>query len=396
MVSLRQWQEEAFEKWWESKRGIVSVVTGGGKTIFAIYCFDRFRDRYPSSKLLVIVPTLALLDQWVVTLECDLGLRPEQIGTYSGESRAQQPAVANVAVLNTARTLVHELTKTGTWMLVVDECHRVGSPVNAKALEGQFVATLGVSATPQREYDEGFSEYIEPALGPVIFEYDYADARRDGVIASFELHNIRFPLTHSERSEYEELSRRVRRAYARHQRQPSEESQYGIEALLRKRAGVSLSAKWRVPTAVAALERARGKAIVFHERIKAAEQISHLLNQRNRRSTTYHSRVYGPTRRGRLRQFRMGIYDTLVTCRSLDEGLNVPDASIAMLVASSRSTRQRIQRLGRVLRASNPQKTATVITLYATEAEQRQLEKEAKHLGEVARIRWFEAGRKNA
>ena len=57
---------------------------------------------------------------------------------------------------------------------------------------------LGLSATPVREFDDGFERYIEPALGPVVYEYDYARARSEGVISPFDLHNFHFDLTTSE------------------------------------------------------------------------------------------------------------------------------------------------------------------------------------------------------
>ena len=337
------------------------------------------------------MPTLALLDQWAVTVQLDLGIAESEIATYSGEGKAEAPRVANIFVVNSARGLLESLSASGRWMLVVDECHRLGSPENARALRGTFVATLGVSATPERQFDDGFSGYVRPKLGPVIYEYGYADARRDGVIAPFEVHNIKFSLTASEQRKYDALTRRI----ARHTRgktakaEPNQNSGV-LEALLRQRARVSIGARWRIPTAIAALRNRKGKAIVFHERIEAAEEIAGILDKGDRRPTTYHSKIYGPTRRERLRLFRVGAYDTLVTCRALDEGLNVPDASLALLVASTSSRRQRIQRLGRVLRVG-ANKRAVVLTLYATPSEEKQLVEEEGRLADVAQVRWYNA-----
>lgn len=392
LESPRRWQAEALHLWLQRRRGVVSVVTGGGKTMFALQCFQAARAEVPDLRLAVIVPTLALLDQWVVALQLDLGLPEADTATYSGEGKADTPRLGNVLVINTARELLASVVQSGRWMLVVDECHRAGSAENARALEGEFVAVLGLSATPERQFDDGFARFIEPRLGPVIFEYDYASARIDGVIAPFEVHNIRFPLTEAEQERYDAVTRRIRR-YARYagEDRGSKESSPMVEALLRQRARVSIAAQWRIPTAIAALRGLTGKAIVFHERIAAAEEIAAVLNKGDRRPTTYHSKIYGPTRRERLRLFRLGVYDTLVTCRSLDEGLNVPDASIAVIVASTSSRRQRIQRLGRVLRVADAAKRAIVVTLYATPVEERHLRLEEARLVDVAAVRWYEA-----
>jgi len=77
-----------------------------------------------------------------------------------------------------------------------------------------------------------------------------------------------------------------------------------------------------------------------------------------------------------------------VTCRALDEGLNVKDAEIGIIVASTKSTRQRIQRMGRVLRSSEGKDRSTVVTIYS-EAEEDMLIKEARELEDSVEVKWF-------
>jgi superfamily II DNA or RNA helicase len=389
IMILREWQTKALEAWWPTKRGIAAVVTGAGKTPFALGCFSRLRELDPNVRLVVVVPTISLLDQWALAVEESLSLRPSDIATFGGGERSSKFGLVNIVVINTARKLLQTLPPSASWMLVVDECHRAGSRENSLALRGSYIATLGLSATPEREYDEGFVQRLVPALGPIFFKYSYSDAKADGIIADFEIENIRFALSDAEKATYEKLSVAVARAYRIYERSPSSDNSTRLRVLLQKRASVSLNARARVPTAVAAVPRGSGKTIVFHERISAAEEIASILNKRGHRATTYHSQIYEKARRERLRQFRLGIFDTLVTCRALDEGLNVPDASVAVVAASTKSTRQRIQRLGRVLRPAPGKKAARVITLYGTTAEEQSLQKEATQLIGVARIRWF-------
>jgi superfamily II DNA or RNA helicase len=163
----RGWQEKALALWTEHWHGVVSVVTGGGKTVFAFQCMLCFREEFPDARFIIIVPTITLLDQWTVAAQEELGVKDSEISCYSSQEKSKKPNIVNILVINSARTLAAMLAKGHPAMLIVDECHRAGSPENAKALMGDYRATLGLSATPHREYDEGFTQLIQPALGEV-------------------------------------------------------------------------------------------------------------------------------------------------------------------------------------------------------------------------------------
>jgi superfamily II DNA or RNA helicase len=113
-----------------------------------------------------------------------------------------------------------------------------------------------------------------------------------------------------------------------------------------------------------------------------------ILNEREHCATVYHSKI-GPTlRRDNLRLYRQGVFDVLVTCRALDEGMNAPETTVAVIASSTSSERQRIQRLGRVLRPAPGKSHATIFTIYATDVEDRRLKEEEKKLEGVAGVRW--------
>ena len=138
----------------------------------------------------------------------------------------------------------------------------------------------------------------------------------------------------------------------------------------------------RVPAAVHLVEQNRGdRTLIFHERIASAEAIHHLLESRGARATLYHSGVDPAVRRDNLRLFRRGVFDVLVTCRALDEGVNVPETRVAVIASSTASSRQRIQRLGRVLRPSPGKDAAVVYTIFATEVERRRLDRDVGSAG---------------
>jgi superfamily II DNA or RNA helicase len=115
----------------------------------------------------------------------------------------------NLLVVNTGRMLASRLSEGAETCLIVDECHRTGSVINARALHGKHAAALGLSATPEREYDEGFQQFISPVLGDVIYEYDYSRASQDGVISQFRLVNVRVDMLPDEKCAFDRLSRQA-------------------------------------------------------------------------------------------------------------------------------------------------------------------------------------------
>jgi superfamily II DNA or RNA helicase len=370
---------------------VVAVVTGGGKTWFALACVIDLLRRKPDTAVVIVVPTVALLDQWVVVLTDDLGVDAGDIAMYGGGRRAREPRLFNVMVINTARKVAPTLASGGPTFLIIDECHRAASVHNAMSLRGRHVATLGLSATPERDFDDLFSDVVVPVLGPIIYRYDYRRALLDHVITPFDLTNIRVPFTADEQSKYDLLTRRLIPLFRQRERGQAVDDR--IHRVLRDRARVSSGAKMRIPAAIRILEtHKRVRSIVFHEQIAAADAIVAVLLTRGHRAAAYHSGIGPHLRQDNLRMFRRGEIDVLVTCRALDEGINIPDASLAVIVASTASTRQRIQRLGRVLRPAENKDHAEIYTIYASEPEADRLRQEEDGLEGVNEVSWDALG----
>jgi superfamily II DNA or RNA helicase len=388
-VDPRRWQLMALSAWRNgNKKGVVQVVTGAGKTIFAELCMEEVAREIPSARFVIVVPTHALLDQWYVSVQEDFGLVEADIALFSGKSTAKEPRYVNLMVINTARHVAPALVERHPCMLIVDECHRAGSPANASSLSGPHIATLGMSATPDREYDDGFRDHVIPILGPIVYRYGLNEASRDGIVSPFELVNVAVDLLDDERAEYQKLTRRIAQYAAKAADGPSKVPM-GLEALLRRRARVAALASMRVPVAVHLMESHRGvRAMIFHEDIKDAERLTRLLVQRGHSATIYHSGISPSVRRDNLRLYRRGVFDVLVSCRALDEGINVPETCVAIIASATASTRQRVQRLGRVLRPAPGKDSAVIYTLYATESEEQRLLREAQQLTVVKAVTW--------
>ena len=250
---------------------------------------------------------------------------------------------------------------------------------NSRALEGNHKATLGLSATPERESDKGFESIIVPSLGPIIYVYDYPQAKSDNVIVDFNLVNIGIEL------EQNDVDRVL--SFSKAKYGPSKELVLHDVA-----AGDTVAfAEYamRIPWAVKlALLHRHERVIIFHERVASLGKISNLLAEYGQNSVTYHSRLSEAHRRDNLRLFRRGMVNMLITCRALDEGANVPEANVAIIAHSTSSTRQRIQRLGRVLRPATGKDNAIVYTLYSGADQQNRLAAEAASLEGIAAVIW--------
>ena len=203
---LREWQKTALDLWKKNNfRGIVEVATAGGKTIFAIEGAKTWLEANPMGKILVIVPTTALQDQWYVSLLDEMKLASSEIALWPENENVT--AKVHVMVVNTARTKSMIIAQNCTNLLMIaDECHRYASPENANSLAINKTASLGLTATAERDYDDGLVEILIPSLGEMIYKYSIADARADGVVAPFEVLNVKIQFTDLEDTEYKKLT----------------------------------------------------------------------------------------------------------------------------------------------------------------------------------------------
>ena len=377
---LRKWQENALEIWLKKMNGVVSVVTGGGKTFFAILCIIEFFKKFPDGSIVVIVPTIALQSQWRTELIKTLKIEESKISCFPNKKSI--PNKINIIIINTARKIFKPPFEKKDLFLIVDECHRSGSQKNSQALNFNTIAELGLSATPKRQNDDGFTNYIKPKLGSIIYDYSYKDAYNDNVISDFDLINIRTNLTENEKEEYELFSRRIAIELSK-----KKINQKNLDKLMIQRARVSKNSINRIPIAIWLLnQEISKKTIIFTESIEQSNYIFKKLNSSGRSVGLYHTGISKKRRQFNLIEFKKGNYRSLVTCTAVDEGLNVPDIEIAIIVSQTMSIRQRIQRIGRALRKGKEK--ALIYTIYITDEEKDVLIKEFSNLNDISDIRW--------
>ena len=386
LPSPRDWQREALKSWLNNgQRGIVKVVTGGGKTVFSGYCFNEIFKTKPESSVLIIVPTIVLQDQWYSIIIHSWGVNEKNVSTKLVDGALTK---FTILVINTASK--REL---GRWfnedsVLVVDECHKTASEVFRSIYDYDFwKQTIGLSATPERQYDTFFEDILVPSLGNIVFDYDYIKADEDEVISPFILTHHKVPFTEDEAKKYDDLTRKIAIEHTR-LKMEAEGSSLRLKTLYMKRSTVSKRAEFRTPIAANLIKSLiPRKIILFHESIDQIEALNTYLVSIGIDSKTYHSRLTRKSKLHALRQFIRSEIDVLLTCRALDEGFDLPDIEVGIFAAMTKSPRQRIQRLGRVLRPVDG-KIADIRTLF-TLHEEHFLEKESESLGEICQITWM-------
>ncbi|GBD30578.1 hypothetical protein HRbin32_01686 [bacterium HR32] len=410
-VELHPWQREAVDAWFGAGcRGTIKVVTGAGKTLVALAIAERLQAQDPDLRVAIVVPTIVLMNQWYEELLSRSNLPARWIGRLGG---GHQDDLAGgrrilVAVLASAQKALPRMVKQAQLgshlLLIADECHRAGAPEMSRVLETPRAYTLGLSATPERESGEegASSAYAETklgrALGGIVYEMTVADAVRLGVLPAFRLEHYGLPLGPDEAARYERLSRLLgdlREALAQKSRTARRLEGEALLAWCRRTAArghgdlaqlaqryvaettgrklLLYRAEARRVATVALLREAFAehpdtRAILFHESLEEVERLFAALQAEGLPVVMEHSELPSALREGSLELFRQGVARIVVSARTLIEGFNVPEADLGVIVASSSSTRQRIQSIGRVLRkhrrATGEEKLARICVLY--------------------------------
>ena len=392
---------------------MVKVVTGAGKTTLALAIIERLQQTTVSDlRVAIVVPTVVLLDQWRSEILKRSNLPPACIGFVgAGQSDSfESGARIIIAVLNSAsKKLAQDVQRSGIsdrLLLIVDECHRAGAPEMRRVFETRRAFSLGLSATPERETDiseeseNGEAENsdsvppfestaIGQELGNVVYELNYVEAIRQGILPPFSIVHYGLPLSEPESQEYKRLGREIsdlqgdlqtrhRRGlglirWCKSQASRGDKRAARYISLLGDRKRLLYTTESRSAAVVQILQQhlaqnPEANAILFHESIEEVMSLFAKLRELGFQVVAEHSGFPDWMRARSIHLFRDGIARIIVSARSLIEGFNVPAADIGIVVAASASVRQRIQTLGRLLRKNRltdgSEKTAKLFVLY--------------------------------
>ena len=384
-MKLREWQENAFPLWWAKKRGIIKVVTGGGKTVFAIHCLKKYLEEEPNKSILIVVPSIALLDQWYEGIS--LNFKNKDIALNGGGEQITDLSKVCITTIDSLKNIISKVDQQST-LLIVDECHKIGTEKRGQMLAGNWHATLGLSATPERDYDDNFYIIIKKILGDIIFDYDYIDAREDEVIVNFKLLYAYAEMTEAENDKYKDFTKKIQRRAATIG--GNNMNDYPLKMLIFNRARMVKNSKNRIPSGVKLLQKyKRDSWIVFTENKKQAKEFNKIINKKGYKSAIYNTDLDNAEREENLNNFKSGNLNVLVSCTALDEGFDMPEADGAMILSASSSKRQRIQRMGRVLRITANKENALIVTVYSSKTEFEKLREESnRYKLEGVPVKW--------
>lgn len=354
----RPYQSEALAAWKRARgRGVVVLPTGAGKTHVAVMGIELWR-----RSTLVIAPTLDLVRQWYDLLRATFAT---EIGLVGGGEHDVRPIT--VTTYDSAYLQVEHLgNRFG--LIVFDECHHLPGPTYALAAQLAIAPfRLGLTATPERQ--DGRESLLAQLIGPTVYRRDIIDLSGD-FLAEYDTVRIPIRLSPPEREEHDR-ERAIYRAFVERagirMSQPggwsrfimlSTRSQEGRRAMQAYRRQKELA--FCAPAKLDWVERLlhdhrRDRAILFTQDNATCYQLSRRFLVP---AITHQTKV--KERSEVLAGLRDGAYAAVVTSKVLNEGVDVPDANVAIVVSGSGSVREHVQRLGRVLR----KKEGKLATLY--------------------------------
>ena len=377
-------QATALELWRANgSRGILEHATGSGKTFTALNAIAEHLDKnFPA---LVLVPSQLLLYQWLDELQTELPSAfilcagagkdgwqdASKLEAFSAPDVDLGPRVI-LATMQTARTqaFIRRINGGSHLLVVADEVHRTGSQENQRLFDIEAGPRLGLSATPSRFGDLDGTQALNTYFGPRVGKpFTLADAIASGRLCSYEYHAHKVSLTAEETQSWQELTKRINRELAQQGKDagPFNASHLSpqIKMLLIKRARIAKQAKNKVSAAeriVSKYYRPGESWLVYCDDRQQLGLVKERIEALAIPVNEYHSGMAGsPPETLRWYKRHGGV---LVSIRCLDEGIDIPEISHALILASSQNPREYIQRRGRVLRTPPPPSLKTTATVH--------------------------------
>ncbi|MEO1377780.1 MAG: DNA phosphorothioation system restriction enzyme [Cyanobacteria bacterium J06635_10] len=425
-LQLRGYQKQAVNNWFANNgRGTLKMATGSGKTITALAITCELYRQISLQVLLVVCPYRHLVTQWA--RECEkFGLKPilafENVRTWHSQLSTQLYNVNSgfqlfLTVITTNSTLISDGFQSQLkyfpekTLIIGDEAHNLGSPKLEESLPRTIGLRLGLSATPQRYFDEVGTQSLFNYFGAVLQpEFTLRDAITQGALVRYLYYPLLIELTLEESRAYAKLTNKIGRALLYRQQENRDfinfEDNEDIKPLLIQRARLVSAAEnklkalrelmaTRCETTHTLFYCSDGSQDTFgRANLRQLKEVTRILGvELGYRVSTYTAQTPLVEREALRTQFESGELQGLVAIRCLDEGVDIPAIKTAVILASSSNPRQFIQRRGRVLRPHPGKERATIFDMIVLppdldrntlEVERNLLRKELRRFVEFA------------
>ncbi|MDA4113657.1 MAG: DEAD/DEAH box helicase family protein [Thaumarchaeota archaeon] len=378
-VVMRGYQKRALEAWDRAgRRGVVVLPTGAGKTVIAMKAIELV-----NQPAVVIVPTLDLLEQWRKRVGEELGI---EVGVYGGGENTVR--AVTVCTYDSAYIRAGELgNRFG--LLIFDEVHHLPGE-SFRQIAEMFTAPYRMGLTATYEREDMLHEELPRLIGGVVYRLKPEDLTGK-YLSEFRLEKVNVELTQEEKAEYDRNYRKFT-GYL-------DENRIWLNSPVAFQRFIMRSG--RDPLArQALLARNRALSIAFNSEAKL-DRLEEILrsnpDERVLIFTQHNDLVYKISRRFLLpfvthntskeerfevlKGFREGAYRAVATSKVLDEGIDVPEASLGVIMSGTGSSREFIQRLGRLLRKSEGKGQARLIEMVSKETSETRTSSRRKRGG---------------
>ncbi|MHA1688943.1 MAG: DEAD/DEAH box helicase [Promethearchaeota archaeon] len=350
-IRLRKYQKEAFKRWMQTKKGVIVMPTGSGKTIIAMKIIEKL-----NTSTFIVVPTLDLTYQWKEQLEKEFSMK---IGEFSSRQKELLP----ITVSTYQSAYIHAENLGNKFkLLIFDEVHHLPSE-SFRHIAEMFASPFRLGLTATYERADGLHGVLPKLVGGKIYEIEPASLAGT-FLADHEIKKIMVSFTEQEQQEYKAARGIFTNYLLSHHIKMQSPSDFNKLVM---RAGRDLEAR------KALLAKNKADKIAFNSENKL-KMLSSLLKKSNKTIifTRYNSMVYKISRQffipcithetnkeeriKILNKFKEGTYSAIVSSQVLDEGINVPEANIGIIFSGTGSSREYVQRLGRLLRPAEHKK----------------------------------------
>lgn len=367
-LTMRGYQKRALDAWDKAgRRGVIVLPTGAGKTVIAMKAIELV-----NQPAVVIVPTLDLLEQWRKRVHEEMGI---DVGVYGGGENTVK--AVTICTYDSAYIRAAEIGNRFS-LLIFDEVHHLPGE-SFRQIAEMFTAPYRVGLTATYEREDMLHLELPRLIGGVVYRLRPEDLAGT-YLSDFRLEKVNVDLTPEEKAEYE-------RNYGMFTRYLEENRIWLNSPIAFQRFIMRSSSDPQARQALLARNRALSIAFNSEKKLDKLEEIlGSNPDERVLIFTQHNDLVYKISRRfllpfithttakeerfDVLKSFREGSYRAIVTSKVLDEGIDVPEASVGVIVSGTGSSREFVQRLGRLLRKSEGKGQARLIELVSNETSE--------------------------
>lgn len=371
-------QDIAVKTFLEKEHGILAMATGTGKTVTAMKIINKLFDSGEIRRVVITMYGNDLLDQWAIQIRENY--KNKQINYHYASQKMMKDFVMHpddsILILSRdARNLSKLLDLfdrlpgdyRNDTLFVFDEVHGAGSNTFVENLSGRlspYRYRLGLSATPEREYDEAGNDFLLNEIGEVIFEFTLQDAIQKGILCEFNYIPLPYVLSDEEKLK----KRKIIAAFnaKKESGEPVDEKDMFTQLALVNKTAVNKLEEFE--SLISQRPELLQKCIIFVQTMEYGAKLQEILV---RYSDKYHT-YYADDEKINLENFAAEKIDCLLTCKKVSEGIDISSVTNIILFSSDRSRLVTTQRIGRALRLdkNNPEKKATVVDFVIEDSEE--------------------------